>query len=242
MSSWWQEAGLGETNAGKFLRSLAETGRPPYGRGVDWLDGLMRQGDPRPSVTLGRELEPLIPLAGADADTLTRMVANLKAGNPPKDWYKDFLVRVQQKARNGSSRPPTPDEVRMAANISIYKSGQSDFYWARKPGTSNKIDKITAAVLNGASIFQEDIDYLLSNFKGLVKVISRTDTDGKLIWVGADSIIDEATRFKVPGDAKEQIPVILCGSPYVDQHFRKPVIKGLANCKPVLLIWESTKL
>jgi hypothetical protein len=242
MSSWWQEAGLGETSSGKFLKSLAETGRPPFGRGAGWLDDLIRQGDPRPYSALGSELEKLIPTAGADADTLVRMVANLKAGYPPKDWYRDFIARLQQKSRSGTTRLPTPGDVKLARDISVYKSGQSMHYWSRKPGTSNKIDKITHTILNNGAIYQEDVDYLLNNFKSLVKVITRSDLDGKLSWVKISNIMSEETRFRIPGPPEDTIPVILMGQPFVDPSFRRPVIKGLADGKPVLVLCSDTAM
>lgn len=240
MSGWWQEAGLGETSSGRFLKSLAATGNPPFGRGTSWLEDLIRQGDPRPSAALGSELEKLIPTAGADADTLVRMVANLKAGYPPKDWYRDFIARLQQKSRSGTTRLPTPEDVKLARDISVYKSGQSMHYWSRKPGTSNKIDKITHTILNNGAIYQEDVDYLLNNFKSLVKMITRRDLDGKLSWLKISNIMSEETRFRIPGPPESTIPVIMMGQPFVDPTLRRPVIKGLADSKPVLVLCTDT--
>jgi hypothetical protein len=37
-----------------------------------------------------------------------------------------------------------------------------------------------------------------------------------------------------------EIPVILMGQPFVDPSFRRPVIKGLADGKPVLVLCSDT--
>ncbi len=240
MSSWWQEAGLGNTSSGKFLKSLADTGRPPFGRGHSWLLDLMNQGDPRPFVNLGRDLEKMIPNAGSDAETLARMVANLKAGYPPKDWYKDFISRLHSKMSSSAMRDPTPEEKRIALGISIYKSGQSPFYWSRKPGTSNKIDKITNTIQENRQIYEDDINYLFDNFKSLVKILKREDIDGKLVWVKASKIYDEKLRnLRL---TEETIPCIVCGPAFVSPTWRKPAIEAIAECSKVVILWDDSGL
>ena len=76
----YKEAGLGDTRSGRFLSDLSSSGVAPRGGGVTWLQALVENGDPRPSVLLAAEVAPLLPSAGGDARYLTNIINRLSAG------------------------------------------------------------------------------------------------------------------------------------------------------------------
>ena len=230
LASRWQEAGLGDTSSGRFLRSLADTATPPRGRGIDWLVGLIKQGDPGPSVALGREIEKLIPLAGGNASSLEKMALDLKSGRPLPSWGYDLLSRVRSGISAGNlPKEITQEERDLLSNLSLYKSGQSSFYWSKRPGTSNKLDKIFSMARDGKPLTADDIEYVRSNFKSVVKQIENPDyPPGSIAAVnGSNVIFDGRHNNKNPAI----ITCLILSSPFVSSVMRQVTVKVIVGAE-----------
>ena len=231
LASRWQDAGLGDTSSGRFLRSLADTATPPRGRGIDWLVGLIKQGDPGPNIALGREIEKLIPLAGGNAPSLEKMVGDLKMGRPLPPWGYDLLARV----RSGISAGNLPREITQAegdllANLSIYKSGQSSFYWNKRPSTSHKLDRIFSMAREGKPLTTDDIEYVRSNFKSVVKQIECAEFPaGSIASVNGRHVIYENRRNNA--DDGTNVTCMIISAPFVSSVLRQVSVKVIVGAE-----------
>ena len=56
----YEHCGLGHSSSGRFLRSIATESRMPRGRGVSWLEEIVKKGDPTSVAPLAAEIEDLI--------------------------------------------------------------------------------------------------------------------------------------------------------------------------------------
>jgi len=224
----WRDAGLAETSSGRFLRSLADTATPPRGRGIDWLVGLIKQGDPGPNVALGREMEKLIPFAGGNAPSIEKLAADLKSGRPLPAWGYDLLARVRTGIAAGNlPREITQAERDLLTSLSVYKSGQSTYYWNRRPGTSSKLERIFSMAWEGKPLTNDDIEYARSNFKSVVKQIENPDfPPGSIASVNGSNVIFEG-RHNNKNPAI--ITCLIFSTPFVSSVFRQVAVKVIVG-------------
>jgi hypothetical protein len=229
LANQWQEAGLSDTTSGRFLRSLADTATPPRGRGVDWLVGLIKQGDPRPNVLLGKEIEKLVPLAGGNSASLSRIASDLKNGRAMPSWGYDFLARVKQGIISGDlPRDLTESERDLMSSLSIYKSGQSHVYWSRRPGTSNKLDKIFQMAARGEKLSNADVTYVKECFKKVVRQIENPDyPPGSIAQVNPRWVIFD--NMHKAGTDDVNVTCMIIGSPRVSAAMRDVSVRVLVD-------------
>jgi hypothetical protein len=221
----WNEAGLSNTSSGRFLNDLAAKGKPPMGRGISWLMDLLEKGDPRPWVELGKAVADLAPKAGTDAETVMNIARHLSNGDPLKDWHREVIERVKGKILQGGQRVPTPQDKELARSLENYKAGQSPFYWAHRSGSSNKIDRIIRVINSGGEICDDDINYLRSNFKGVVRELDSADHPvGCLRWIEGAAMYSGAGH-RITG----VVACIVMSKPFVDNAHRVVSVNVMVN-------------
>lgn len=176
LAAQYKEAGLGDTRSGRFLSDLATSGVAPRGGGVTWLQALVENGDPRPSVLLAAEMSALLPSAGGDARYLTNIISRLSAGNKARDWELEVIGRVRGRGVTPAV-PLTDEQVSVLNSVTLQVRNAHGMYWARRPGVKDKAERITRDAMTTGTIHPDDWSWIQDKFKGTIRAVNTTAGD-----------------------------------------------------------------
>ena len=176
LAAQYKEAGLGDTRSGRFLSDLATSGVAPRGGGVTWLQALVENGDPRPSVLLAAEMSALLPSAGGDARYLTNIINRLSAGNKARDWELEVIGRVRGRGVTPAVAL-TDEQVSVLNSVTLQVRNAHGMYWARRPGVKDKAERITRDSMATGMIHPDDWSWIQDKFKGTIRAVNTTAGD-----------------------------------------------------------------
>jgi len=180
LAAQYKEAGLGDSRNGRFLSDLASSGTDPRGGGVTWLQALVENGDPRPSVVLASEMAALLPIAGGDSRYLTNIINRLGAGNKARDWELEVIGRVRGRSVS-SAMPITEEQISVLASVALQVRNANGMYWARRPGVKDKAERITRDSQSTGMIHPDDWAWIQDKFKGTIRAVNTTaGEDGQI--------------------------------------------------------------
>jgi hypothetical protein len=173
LSQAYQAAGLGGTWPGGFLASLSAEGKPPRGNGVNILRELLAKGAPEtwPSWQSAKDWLVVAEtcLRKDEADTLRSFAGQVLQGRELTERQKAYAERIVAGAQRPINSVQVDDELRqLASGLFNRKSRMSSYYWGNKPATSNRLDRIANKILCQSEVEVEDVDFLKSQFKGVV--------------------------------------------------------------------------
>lgn len=173
LSQAYKDAGLGNTWPGGFLNSLATEGKPPRGNGANILRDLLEKGEPNTWPSWAKAKDYLVSaencLRKDEADTLRSFAAQVFQGRELTDRQKAYAEKIMAGAQRPINSMTVDDDLRALAN-GIYrrKLNMSQYYWANKPATSNRIDRAINKVLHQNEVEVEDVEFIRSQFKNVV--------------------------------------------------------------------------
>ena len=172
LSATYQENGLGDTSSGRFLKNLAETGKPPRGRGITWLEELMTKPLPIELLNEAKDLDKLAQLCDRPslAETLRDFASKLKRGHQLSDRQKSFIAFLKKEAGSPSQRAELTDLDRaLLAGISARIASYSPFAYSKLSRSVERVSKILSSFKTDGCITEADFKYVTSKHKGLTE-------------------------------------------------------------------------
>lgn len=167
----YEQAGLGESSSGRFLRSIVKDDRMPRGGGISWLNDLMMKGDPSTVGPLVDEIEDLIERSGRQdtIETLNEILRQVKAGRVLSDRRKIDLERLREQVNGGQIDLDLTEKQRnLLAGLAALKHFGSSFYWASRPAISTRLDTIFRRWGNEGKVSPDDWEFVRQNFRAAV--------------------------------------------------------------------------
>jgi len=170
LANLYVEAGLVESSSGRFLQSVAAEGRMPRGRGITWLEEIVRKGDPRSVAPLVTEIEDLIARSQRSdtAQTLSDILNRVKAGWVLTDHKKSELERLRKQVNDALPDLELTERQRELLVGLKARKRHSHHYWNARPVISRRIEDIFTRWDAHLKISPEDWKFVRDNFKGNV--------------------------------------------------------------------------
>lgn len=180
LAAQYREAGLGDTRNCRFLFDLVNTEVAPRGGGATWLQALLENGDPRPSVALAAEMTQLLPSAGGDSRYLINIINRLGTGNKARDWELEVIGRVRGRGSSPAT-PLTDEQISVLNSVTLQIRNAHGMYWDRRPGVKDKADRITRDAMTSGMIHPDDWVWIQDKFKGTIRAVNTTaGEDGQI--------------------------------------------------------------
>jgi hypothetical protein len=186
LSDRYIECGLGETSSGRFLRSIALDGRMPRGRGVFWLEDLIRKGAPQSVAPLLAEIDELT-LRTPRQDTkdeLSFIRSRVMAGWQLSEFQQKTLDRLRQQVNDAKADMELDErQLKLVQGLKDRFRYSSPVYWASRPAISRRLNTIFGRWKSETKICPDDWQFLRDNFKTVVENYENTKHPvGSLRW------------------------------------------------------------
>lgn len=201
----YEQCGLGSSSSGRFLRSIVNESRMPRGRGIVWLDELIRKGAPANVAGLVTEVEDLINRSNRD-DTkgiLQGLLGRIRAGYDLSEYQKATLDRLRKQVNEAlPDLELDPSQVQLLHGLIARKRCMSPYYWAARPAISNRLDDIFTRWTLEKKVSPDDWSFLNEKFKTCVNDLrSNKHPSGALRWTrsGEPVTIMSAMSFDQSG-------------------------------------------
>ena len=170
----YNAAGLGNTWNGQFLSSILRGGVAPRGRGVDLLNKILGTSPEMIKQSID-SLTSLASAAGHDGGWLISRADSVRKGWDLSESDNKRIEAIREKIAVGSMRKATPAEKDLFSMLFRVKNTYSPFYWARRGGTAGRLDKMFNHVNADGQITDDDVTWIRSQFKGVLKKIEETE-------------------------------------------------------------------
>jgi len=178
LAAAYSAAGLGDTWAGGFLNSLAESGELPRGRGVSIAEGLLAKGDPETWAHWDLAMEALEAAKRHSnpnsAEILTSIANRVRSGSEISEKQVTLLKGlIESSDKPRQMRALERDEMEWLDAVTRKVTSTSSYYWAQKPGIRNRIERVFKEARVGyykhdsepaSEILQESWDFISKQF------------------------------------------------------------------------------
>jgi hypothetical protein len=166
--------GFGDTWAGRFVHDTVSSRQMPRGRGITILEEFLAR-DWMPLALLASAAEELIPKSTVDGAWLKKFAETVRSGYPIPDWKMQRFEEIKGKLTAGAARHLTEEERRLVGDLKRLADGRHSRWWAERPGQATRFRNIIQSVESGQPIFDADLSWAKSLFKGALTELS----DGK---------------------------------------------------------------
>lgn len=174
LSARYVAAGLATTWNCQFLVSIVKCGAAPRGRGVEILQKILMTS-PETTKQEADDLRSLGVLSGIDSYWLNKSAANICNGWPLDEKALNRVAAIRTKVMSGDIRLPTAEEKELMRTLFRVKHSYSEFYWSRRGGTSDRLTTLFTHIGTDSMITDEDINWVRSQFKGVIKKLEQTE-------------------------------------------------------------------
>lgn len=207
----YEQRGLGNSSSGRFLHSIATEGRMPRGRGIAWLEELVKKGDPESVAPLVAEIEDLM-LRSKRVDTvqaLSEILVKVKAGWTLTDHKKSELERLRKQVNEDLSDLDLDERGhQLMEGLAARKRYSSYAYWASRPVISGRLDAIFRRWTSERKVSPDDWKFMRENFKGPVADFERgRHPVGALRWTrgGVPVTVMSEAQFDSRGEVRVDV-------------------------------------
>lgn len=158
----YRDLGLSVTAAGRFICSLADNGEQPRGRGVEWLEKLLKSGPP-----CTREQYDFLKKASVEWPSLglTDILRTLERSGQLDDWQREAVTDAQAAVAGGPLELNEPLRE-MLLNLKHAYTGRGSFYWAGRARQARRLQTIFKELEKGEGfkLLNADFDFLTGQF------------------------------------------------------------------------------
>ena len=208
----YEHCGLGHSSSGRFLRSIATESRMPRGRGVSWLEEIVKKGDPTSVAPLAAEIEDLIRRASRPdtIETLGEILTKVKAGWTLTDHKKSELERLRKQVNDAEPDLELDERSRhLLTGLGARKHYSSYSYWSARPVISSRLDNIFRRWGSHGKISPDDWGFVRENFKGPVAEFEgRKHPVGSLRWTRSGTPVTVMSEPKIDPHGNVGIEVL----------------------------------
>lgn len=163
-------AGLGESWAGGFLLSVAESGELPKGRGLTIASNLLEKGKPETWPNWNLAIDALDAASKCaskdDASTLRSIASHVRDGKILSEKQVKLALWLISSAEVPKNMKDLSDsDLEWLEGIKVKVSMTSVWYWSHRPGTHSRIMRALTEVKDQKQIFEESWEFLTKQFE-----------------------------------------------------------------------------
>lgn len=208
----YEQCGLGGSSSGRFLRSIVTEGRMPRGRGIAWLDELIRKGAPANVAGLVTEVEDLINRSNRD-DTkgiLQDLLGRIRAGYDLSEYQKATLGRLREQVNDAKPDLELDErQVQLIRGLEARKRRMSPYYWAARPAIAGRLENIFTRWKTKNRVSPDDWAYLEEKFKSSVNDFnSDKHPIGALRWTRRGDAVTVMSGTSLDGSGDVVVEVL----------------------------------
>ena len=167
-------SGFSSTWAGRFIHDVLASRQTPKGRGLTILQEFLAR-DWAPLVSLAATAEEMAKASPVDAGWLLKFAETVRNGYDIPEWKMKRFEEIKAKLESETARHLNEDELTLVRSLILLGNGRHPRWWAERPGQAKRFESITHAVNRGEPIYDVDLTWLKSLFKGAIAEL----TDGK---------------------------------------------------------------
>ena len=234
LASEYNDAGLGKTWAGAFLKSISESEELPRGRGISILDEILKKGTPsswpqwdvyQTCIEYAEKMEE----TSENAKTLRSIASYFASGRTLSEKQISLVKKIADSHLNPLVKKNLDEDdkkfIEIVRRVVLTKS---HYYWQNyRPGVYSKVSKIFNELnlqyalvgfneikIDANQIEQESWDFLISSFKVNYSTwTSSLDLYGKICKIKETGELCMVIGNRAPGlDGKVVVDVMVNSS------------------------------
>jgi hypothetical protein len=203
--------GFGDTWAGRFVSDTVSSRQMPKGRGITILEEFLTR-DWMPLALVASAAEELIPKSAVDGAWLKKFAETVRNGYAIPDWKMKQFDDIRAKLAVGVARHLTVEEQRLVADLKKLAAGRHHRWWAERPGQDKRFKEIIHAVEAGQPIFESDVSWAKSLFKGaLAELTDSKHPIGELRYVDGEMCYIVSAPYVHPEQNHVVIDIVQAG-------------------------------
>jgi hypothetical protein len=247
LASEYNDAGLGKTWAGAFLKSISESEELPRGRGVSILDEILKKGSPsswphwdvyQTCIEYAEKMEE----TSENAKTLRSIASYFASGKELSEKQVSLVKKiVDSHLKPSVKKNLDEDDKKFIEIVRRVVTTKSHYYWQNyRPGVYSKVSKIfnelnlrnallgfSEIKIDANEIEQESWDFLTDSFKiNYSTWTSSLDLYGKVCKIKETGELCMVIGNRAPGiDGKVVVDIM------VNSSIKKEFVSALSEVK-----------
>jgi hypothetical protein len=138
LADGYRALGLEKSSAGRFICSIAQSGEAPRGRGISWLEEIVKQGLPcsleqRDFLFTAAEAWPTL--------GLRRVADSLQSTGTLEDWQRGLIDKACEELATGPLELNEPLRQLLLGLQDVYIA-RGNSYWAGRPAIARRLEII----------------------------------------------------------------------------------------------------